>query len=436
LNLFAKKTLSIGGEVLCPGDKSISQRAVIIGSLLNEDIEINGFLNAEDPISTVNALNIIGSSIQVTDTSVVIKKRPIPFISPKKNVDLGNSGTGMRLMMGLIASLDINATLTGDESLSKRPMLRVADPLNDMGASINCSEGQPPVTISKGLIKNSFSYDMPIASAQVKSSIILAGLASNLNVSVTEKHLTRDHTEKMIKYFGGNIECKKQDYGNVISYKSSKLVPKNSYEVVGDFSSAAFLIVACLIAKNSKVVIKNVGLNPTRSGLIEILQSMGGKITIQNNSLTCNEEVGDILVESSSLVGIEIEGGIIPNIIDEIPILSIAASFASGETLIKDASELRVKESDRLTAISDGLNEIDISHELFEDGIKIKGSKKSISGNPEVNSYGDHRIAMSFLIASLRSENGITVVNCKNIFTSFPNFIDIMKTLGVDIDET
>ena len=436
MNLFAKKALSINGEVLCPGDKSISQRAVIIGSLLNEDIEINGFLNAEDPISTVNALNAIGSSIKVNNNSVVIKKRPIPFISPERNVDLGNSGTGMRLIMGLIASLDIHATLTGDESLSKRPMLRVADPLNDMGASINCSEGQPPVTISKGLIKNNFSYVMPIASAQVKSSIILAGLASNLNVSVTEKHPTRDHTEKMIQYFGGNIECKKQDLGNVISYKSSKLVPKNSYEVVGDFSSAAFLIVACLIAKDSKIVIKNVGLNPTRCGLIKVLQSMGGKITIQNNSLTCCEEVGDILVESSRLEGVEIGGDIIPNIIDEIPILSIAASFAKGETSIKDASELRVKESDRLSAISDGLHEIDISHELFEDGIKIKGSQINIIGNPKVNSYGDHRIAMSFLIASLRSENGITVVNCKNIFTSFPNFTDLLKTLGVDIDET
>ena len=436
MNLFAKKALSINGEVLCPGDKSISQRAVIIGSLLNEDIEINGFLNAEDPISTVNALNAIGSSIKVNDNSVVIKKRPIPFISPERNVDLGNSGTGMRLIMGLIASLDIHATLTGDESLSKRPMLRVADPLNNMGASINCSEGQPPVTISKGLIKNNFSYVMPIASAQVKSSIILAGLASNLNVSVTEKHPTRDHTEKMIQYFGGNIECKKQNSGNVISYKSSKLVPKNSYEVVGDFSSAAFLIVACLIAKDSKIVIKNVGLNPTRSGLIKVLQSMGGKITIQNNSLTCCEEVGDIIVESSRLKGVEIGGDIIPNIIDEIPILSIAASFAKGETSIKDASELRVKESDRLSAISDGLHEIDISHELFEDGIKIKGSQINIIGNPKVNSYGDHRIAMSFLIASLRSENGITVVNCKNIFTSFPNFTDLLKTLGVDIDET
>ena len=436
MNLFAKKTLSINGEVLCPGDKSISQRAVIIGSLLNEDIKINGFLNAEDPISTVNALNAIGSSIKINDNSVVIKKRPIPFISPERNVDLGNSGTGMRLIMGLIASLDIHATLTGDESLSKRPMLRVADPLNDMGASIKCIEGQPPVTILRGLIKNNFSYVMPIASAQVKSSIILAGLASNLNVSVTEKHSTRDHTEKMIQYFGGNIECKKQDSGNIISYKSSKLVPKNCYEVVGDFSSAAFLIVACLIAKDSKIVIKNVGLNPTRSGLINVLQSMGGKITIQNNSLTCNEEVGDILVESSILEGVEIGGDIIPNIIDEIPILSIAASFANGETLIKDASELRVKESDRLSAISDGLYDIDISHELFEDGIKINGSQKNISGSPEVDSYGDHRIAMSFLIASLRSEKGIIVVNCKNIFTSFPNFIDIMKILGVDIDET
>ena len=435
MNLFAKPSASISGEVICPGDKSISQRAVILGSILNEDIAIEGFLNGEDPISTANALNAIGSSISINGTSVFIEKRNTSFKKPETEVDLGNSGTGMRLMMGLISSLNIEATLVGDESLTKRPMLRIANPLNEMGASIACNEGKPPVKISPGKILDNYTYEMPIASAQVKSGIILSALAANKSVTVIEKHPTRNHTERMISYFQGNIESIPYKAGNKISYTPSKLKTSKSYEVVGDFSSAAFLIVAGLIAKESNIVIKNVGLNPTRCGLIDVLKSMGGFIEIKNQKLTSNEEVGDIYVKSSSLRGISISGDVIPNIIDEIPILSIAAAFADGETSISDAEELRVKESDRLQAISDGLAKINIKHELFKDGIKIAGSSKDIEVSPEIDSHGDHRIAMSFLIASLRSTNGIFVKDCKNIFTSFPYFIDVMKTLGIDVHE-
>ena len=435
MNLFAKPSASISGEVICPGDKSISQRAVILGSILNEDIAIEGFLNGEDPISTANALNAIGSSITINGTSVIIEKRNTSFKKPETEVDLGNSGTGMRLMMGLISSLNIEATLVGDESLTKRPMLRIANPLNEMGASIACNEGKPPVKISPGKILDNYTYEMPIASAQVKSGIILSALAANKNVTVIEKHPTRNHTERMISYFQGNIESIPYKAGNKISYTPSDLIASKSYEVVGDFSSAAFLIVAGLIAKESNIVIKNVGLNPTRCGLIDVLISMGGFIEIKNQKLTSNEEVGDIYVKSSSLRGISISGDVIPNIIDEIPILSIAAAFAEGETSISDAEELRVKESDRLQAISDGLAKINVNHELFKDGIKIAGSSKDIEVSPEIDSHGDHRIAMSFLIASLRSTNGIFVKDCKNIFTSFPYFIDVMKTLGIDVHE-
>ena len=435
MNLFAKPSASISGEVICPGDKSISQRAVILGSILNEDIAIEGFLNGEDPISTANALNAIGSSITINGTSVIIEKRNTSFKKPETEVDLGNSGTGMRLMMGLISSLNIEATLVGDESLTKRPMLRIANPLNEMGASIACNEGKPPVKISPGKILDNYTYEMPIASAQVKSGIILSALAANKSVTVIEKHPTRNHTERMISYFQGNIESIPYKAGNKISYTPSKLTSSNTYEVVGDFSSAAFLIVAGLIAKESNIVIKNVGLNPTRCGLIDVLKSMGGFIEIKNQKLTSNEEVGDIYVRSSSLRGISISGDVIPNIIDEIPILSIAAAFADGETSISDAEELRVKESDRLQAISDGLAKINVNHELFKDGIKIAGSSKDIEVSPEIDSHGDHRIAMSFLIASLRSTNGIFVKDCKNIFTSFPYFIDVMKTLGIDVHE-
>ena len=435
MNLLAQHSQLISGEVLCPGDKSISQRAVILGSLLNEDIAIKGFLNGEDPISTANALNAIGSSITIHGTSVTINKRDIPFRNPDKEVDLGNSGTGMRLMMGLISSLNLNATLVGDESLMKRPMLRVSDPLNEMGASVVCNEGRPPISISEGKINNNFDYVMPIASAQVKSSIILAAVAANKNVTVTEKHPTRNHTERMISYFQGNIKSTPEGLGNKIQYTPSKLIPTSTYEVVGDFSSASFLIVAGLIADQSNILIKNVGLNPTRCGLISVLKSMGGIIDIQNERIVSNEEVGDIHVVSSSLKGVSVNGDIIPNIIDEIPILSIAASFANGETLISDAKELRVKESDRLQAIADGLRKINIQHELYEDGIRITGSEDDISVCPEIDSHGDHRIAMSFLIASLRSKNGIYVKDCANIFTSFPNFIEVMSSLGMKLNE-
>ena len=435
MNLLAKSKSFLSGEVLCPGDKSISQRIVIIGSLINEDMSIKGFLNGEDPMSTAMSLNAIGSSINISGTDVEILKRDVPFISPEFNIDLGNSGTGIRLLMGLISSLDINATLVGDESLSKRPMLRVANPLNEMGAKVACTNGTPPVKIEKGDIKDNFLYDMPVASAQVKSSIILSALAANKKVTVIEEHPTRNHTERMISYFGGNIESTKKDSGNIITLHESKLTSRSSYEVVGDFSSAAFLIVAGLIAKESNILIRNVGLNPTRCGLIKVLKSMGANIEILNQSMVCNEEVGDISVQSSKLQGIDVGGDIIPNIIDEIPILSIAASFAEGITTIKDAEELRVKESDRLAAISGGLSQIGIKHELFDDGIKIQGKSNDISAFSEIDSFGDHRIAMSFLVASLRSEKGMFVKNCKNIFTSFPSFLETMNHLGIQLNE-
>ena len=435
MNLLAKSNSILSGEVLCPGDKSISQRIVIIGSLINEDLSIKGFLNGEDPMSTAMSLNAIGSSINISGTDVEILKRDMPFISPENDIDLGNSGTGIRLLMGLISSLDINATLVGDESLSKRPMLRVANPLNEMGAKVACTNGTPPVKIEKGDIKDNFLYDMPVASAQVKSSIILSALAANKKVTVIEEHPTRNHTERMINYFGGNIESTKKDSGNIITLHESKLTSRSSYEVVGDFSSAAFLIVAGLIAKESNILIRNVGLNPTRCGLIKVLKSMGANIEILNQSMVCNEEVGDVSVQSSKLQGIDVGGDIIPNIIDEIPILSIAASFAEGITTIKDAEELRVKESDRLAAISGGLSQIGIKHELFDDGIKIQGTSNDIPVFAQIDSFGDHRIVMSFLVASLRSEKGMFVKNCKNIFTSFPSFLETMNHLGIHVNE-
>ena len=434
MNFIAEKTSNLKGEVVCPGDKSISQRILMIGSLLDQDIEITGFLNALDPLSTLNALSSVGVKIKNDNTKIKIFNKT-NFISPKNDINLGNSGTGMRLMMGFISGLSIDANLVGDHSLSKRPMMRVANPLNDMGSNITCTNDLPPVLIKRGNIVNNYKYELPIASAQVKSSILLAALTAKKNVTVIEPSATRDHTEKMIKYFNGDIESHFKDGKNHIKLLTSNLNSNSSYEIVGDFSSASFLIVACLISKNSRILIKNVGLNKTRSGLINLLKKMGANINIVNQSKKSNEDVGDLEVFSSELVGVDVPEEIIPNIIDEIPIFSIAASFANGETSIKGASELRVKESDRLQAIADGLKALNVKYELYDDGIKIFGQNKNINPKNFVNSYGDHRIAMSFLIASLRSNREIMVEDCENILTSFPNFIETMNSLGMKIYE-
>ena len=435
MRLFAKNKSTINGQAICPGDKSISQRAIIIGALANQDISISGFLKGEDPLSTLSALNQIGADISITNNVVNINKRENLFNNPSNSIDLGNSGTGMRLMMGLIAGSGLKAKLIGDESLMKRPMSRVSIPLNEMGANVADSKGLPPIQINPGAIADNFAYEMPIASAQVKSSILLAGVASNKKVSIFEPSITRDHTEIMLKHFGLNIKSEEENDGKRITFTPGNKLLAKDYDVVGDFSSAAFLIIAGLIASDSKISIKNVGLNPTRSGLIDILIKMGGNIKIKNKNILSGELVGDIFVESSELKGVDIRGGVIANIIDEIPILSIAAACAEGTTRISDAHELRVKESDRLEAISSGLTKLKVKHELFEDGISIDGGIPENNKVIEIDSYGDHRIAMSFLISSLKVKNGVSVDNCKNIYTSYPNFVETMNGLGLPINE-
>ena len=433
MNLISNKISSISGEIICPGDKSISQRILILGSLLNCKMKIKGFLNSHDPNSTLNALNTIGAHIEKDEGIIYLKKRDCPFLKPSQNLDLGNSGTGMRLLLGLISGLDIKATLIGDSSLSKRPMMRVINPLQAMGARIKSNSGMAPIYLEGSEIDDDFEYEMPVASAQVKSSLILASIASNTSISITEPKITRDHTERMIEYFEGDITYTGNKKG-LIRVNRKTLVPKDTYEIVGDFSSASFIIVAALIARESEVLIKNVGLNPTRNGLLKILSMMGANIELINKRVVCNEESGDILIKSSTLNAIDVPDEIIPYIIDEIPILSIAAAFANGTTHIKNASELRVKESDRLDAISDGLKKLKIDHKMFDDGISITGKNGFLDVNEDINSFDDHRIAMSFLIAGIRSKNGIRVINCKNIETSFPNFKDIMNSIGMKIN--
>ncbi len=420
---------------MCPGDKSISQRILIIGFLLNSDMEVKGFLEAEDPNSTLIALNGIGASIKKDNGLIYLSKRDDYLKSPSKDLNLGNSGTGMRLILGLISGLGINATLVGDQSLSNRPMSRVIDPLRAMGVGIQSNDGKAPIKILGGNICSSFEYEMPIASAQVKSCLMIAALASNNTISIKEPKTSRDHTERMIEYFNGGIKYRDNTNKGLIKLNNKDLIPKESYDIVGDFSSASFIIVAALLSPESKVIINNVGLNPTRNGLLKVLALMGADIEIKNVKNICNEESGDILVKSSNLNGVDIPEDIIPNIIDEIPILSIAAAFAEGTTNIKNAAELRVKESDRINAIADGLEKLNINHKVFDDGLSITGINGFVDSNEEINSFDDHRIAMSFLIAGIRSKNGVRVKNCKNIETSFPYFKDIMNSLGMKINE-
>ena len=438
MNLTTSVHNQIFGKVQCPGDKSISQRALMIGALMNQEMTVDGFLHAEDPLSTMNALNQIGAGIKVDENGLVhLCKRNYIFQNCDEPLDLGNSGTGLRLMLGLTSGIGLNLSFCGDESLSSRPMSRVINPLTEMGANIKSSSGKLPISISAASLQNQYRYELPVASAQVKSSILLAGLASGTGVEIIEPIQTRDHTERMLKNFGANIEIASEGGKNIIQLAPSNHLHAENYKVVGDISSAAFLIVAALISDSPGLEITNVGMNPSRTGVLQALQNMGANIEVRNQRLESGEPCADLIIKKSTLKGVELSGDIIPNIIDEIPIISIAAAFAEGETIIRDAEELRVKESDRLKAVSDGFTRLGIAHKNFEDGMSIMGSPNFLllDQSTSIESHEDHRIAMSFLIAGLKCSKPIIVKNCKNIFTSFPDFIELISSIGYKLEK-
>jgi len=438
LNLTTSVHNQIFGTVQCPGDKSISQRALMIGALMNQEMTVDGFLHAEDPLSTMNALNQIGAGIKVDENGLVhLCKRNYIFQNCDEPLDLGNSGTGLRLMLGLTSGIGLNLSFCGDESLSSRPMSRVINPLTEMGANIKSSSGKLPISISATSLQKQYRYELPVASAQVKSSILLAGLASGTGVEIIEPIQTRDHTERMLKNFGANIEIASEGGKNIIQLAPSNHLHAENYKVVGDISSAAFLIVAALISDSPGLEITNVGMNPSRTGVLQALQNMGANIDVRNQRLESGEPCADLIIKKSILKGVELSGDIIPNIIDEIPIISIAAAFAEGETIIRDAEELRVKESDRLKAVSDGFTRLGIAHKNFEDGMSIMGSPNFLllDQSTSIESHEDHRIAMSFLIAGLKCSKPIIVKNCKNIFTSFPDFIELISSIGYKLEK-
>ncbi|MFV1983550.1 MAG: 3-phosphoshikimate 1-carboxyvinyltransferase [Thiohalomonadales bacterium] len=429
LQFVVKPNGNLRGEFRVPGDKSISHRSIMFGSLANGVTEITGFLSGEDNLATLNAFRVLGVEITGPESGkVIIKGVGLNGLkAPNVPLDLGNSGTAMRLMSGLMAAQNFNSTLIGDKSLSTRPMLRVTKPLTQMGAVINTRDnGTPPISITGSQKLQSFDYDMPIASAQIKSCLLLAGLYSSGKTCITEPAPTRDHTERMLQGFGYKVNRTK----NKVCIEGGGTLTATNITVPGDISSAAFFMVGASIAPNSDITLKHVGVNPTRIGVINILKKMGANITILNESEMGGEPVADIRIQSSDLHGIVIPEDQVPLAIDEFPVIFIAAACATGETILTGAKELRVKESDRIQVMADGLEILGIKALPTEDGIKIQGG--SINGGI-VNSDGDHRIAMAFSIAGLMASEDVIINDCANVATSFPNFVKLSQNAGLKL---
>ncbi len=420
-------SIHLKGEFSPPGDKSISHRAVIIGSLAEGTTTVSGFLACDDTLSSAKAMMMLGVPIEIQADCVEIRGKGLFGLSePEDTIDAGNSGTTARLISGLLSPQNFFSSITGDKYLRARPMERIVKPLTLMGAKIWGKDGGKRLPLAiQGAKLSAIQYRLPVASAQVKSAILLAGLYAEGETEVIEPSPTRDHTERMLSYFGAEFE----KYGTRVKIKSQKLFKGGEVQVPADISSASFFIVAALINPNSEVLIKNVGINPHRTGIIEILTQMGGNIEILNERELSGEPVGDILARSSTLKSAEIKGEIIPRAIDELPVIAVAGCFAEGETVIKDAKELRVKETDRIKAMTNELRKLGADIEELEDGMIIKG--KEVLKGAKCSSCGDHRVAMALAVAGTRA-NGITEIEDADcVSVSFPGFFDVMRTLRV-----
>ncbi len=420
------------GEIIAPPDKSMSHRSLIIGSLTRGKIKISNFLAGADCLATLEILKELGCEIDFLDKNTVILDAENAYNAPKKDLYCGNSGTTMRLMAGLLSAQKFKSTLSGDLSLSKRPMRRIIEPLTLMGARLKSNDGKAPIVIEQGELKG-IEYRSPIASAQVKSGLLLAGLQTpNGATTVLEPHLSRDHTERMLKFFGSNIQSftKEGLYGVTVS--QSTLIPKD-LNVAGDISSAAFIMAAAAIIKGSDVILKNIGLNPTRTGLIDVMKRMKANIDVLNCDLVSNEEVGDIRIQySPDMEGCEISGDIIPRLIDEIPIIALLATQAKGETIIKNAGDLKNKESDRIACVERELRKFRAEIKGTDDGFIISGKNSGnglFLGDTEVECYHDHRIAMTGYVAGLISKKPCKINDFEWVETSFPDFLNIFEKL-------
>lgn len=424
---FPNPQLKFNQSLKVPGDKSISHRSMILGGLASGVTQVHGFLESEDCLATKNAMQSMGVKIKKEGSVYEVQgvglnglKRPV-----SGEIDCGNAGTGMRLLAGVLAAQNFDVKLTGDKSLQSRPMSRVVKPLKQMGAMIQTAENHTaPLNFQAVKKLNAIDYVSPIASAQVKSCVLLAGLYANGVTSVLEPKLSRDHTENMLTGFG----CEVEKSGLKVSIKGLPNLIATDVIVPSDISSAAFFMVLTLLSENSQLLLKDVCVNPSRAGVIHILQKMGAKIFVENQRESAGESIADVHVESSKLSGITIPEDLIPSAIDEFPIVFIAAALANGTTRLQGAEELRVKESDRISVMSEGLQRLGVSCTELPDGILIQGGK--LKGG-RVDSHGDHRCAMSFLIAGQFASGEIKVDNCENIATSFPNFLQLCDELGV-----
>ena len=422
---------TLKGSLRVPGDKSISHRSIMLGSIAEGTTEVTGFLAGEDNLATLDAFRAMGVAIEGPEQNrVVVHGVGLHGLkAPKEPLYLGNSGTSMRLLTGLMSGQSFDVVMTGDESLSKRPMRRVTVPLVQMGAEVETAEsGTPPLKVKGSRRLVGIDYTMPVASAQVKSCLLLAGLYAQGRTCITEPAPTRDHTERMLAGFGYPVERR----DSTACVLPGGTLHGTRIDVPADISSATFFLVGASIAPGSDVVLEHVGINPTRIGVINILHLMGADLTLMNQREAGGEPVADIRVRSAKLKGIRIPEDQVPLAIDEFPAIFVAAACAEGETVLTGAEELRVKESDRIQVMADGLQVLGIDARPTRDGMVIQGGKL---GSGTVESHGDHRIAMSFTMAGLRADGPIVIRDCANVNTSFPGFVALARKGGISVSE-
>ncbi|MCM3358798.1 3-phosphoshikimate 1-carboxyvinyltransferase [Psychrobacillus sp. FSL W7-1457] len=416
---------SLQGSIKIPGDKSVSHRSIMFGAIAEGTTTVEGFLQSDDCLSTIDCFGKLGVDIKVDGEHVQIDSQGIStWKEPDEILYTGNSGTTTRLMLGILAGSSISSVLIGDESIQKRPMKRVTEPLKQMGAKlIGRANGQYTPIAVEGTTLKAIHYKMPVASAQVKSAILLAALNSEGETVVEELETTRDHTEKMLKHFGAEISVK----DNVISLQGGQKLTGAHVVVPGDISSAAFFLVAGAIALDSKLVLTNVGLNETRTGIIDVLKAMGATLTIETQNNASHEPIGTLTIETSNLVGTEIGGDLIPRLIDEIPVIALLATQAKGKTIIKNAEELKVKETNRIDAVVNELRKLGANINPTEDGMVIEGPTPLHGG--ELSTYGDHRIGMMAAIAALVTDGIVSIDNQECIAVSYPNFFEHLENV-------
>jgi len=415
----------LSGTLAVPGDKSVSHRVMLLGAIGTAPLEAEGFLESEDCIATRRAVQALGARVETIGEHGVRVIPPPQLVSPPGALDFGNSGTGIRLMAGLLAGRNVDVTLTGDDSLRRRPMERVAAPLRLMGAAIDTSGGCPPLRIAARDALQPIEYTMPVASAQLKSAILLAGLCAKGRTVVRQPAVSRDHTERMLAALGCEIET--GDWGAAVVGPARPA--GGSLKIPGDFSSAAFFIVGALLAGGERPVeLTGVGVNPTRTGLLDILGLMGARIEIRHPRVACGEPVADLRVWRSELKGVDVPRELVPLAIDEFPVLFVAAALANGTTRVRGAEELRVKESDRIAVMARGLEALGVAVRERADGLLIEGG--TLRGGT-VNSEGDHRVAMAFAMAAARAEGPVRILDVANVATSFPRFDQAASSLGL-----